>query len=97
MKFGEFDVTPLLDGHFRLDGGAMYGNAPRAVWERWSPPDARHRIAHVVHGFLDRLLQPELRRLLGAVHPQPVAQVGHLSGQRAGEMHDFNLMGVGED
>lgn len=28
-----------------LDGGAMYGNAPRAVWERWSPPDARHRIA----------------------------------------------------
>lgn len=28
----------------RLDGGAMYGNAPRAVWERWSTPDARHRI-----------------------------------------------------
>ncbi len=27
-----------------LDGGAMYGNAPRAVWERWSPPDTRHRI-----------------------------------------------------
>jgi len=28
----------------RLDGGAMYGNAPRPVWERWSPPDERHRI-----------------------------------------------------
>lgn len=22
----------------------MYGNAPRALWERWSPPDERHRI-----------------------------------------------------
>ena len=23
----------------RLDGGAMFGNAPRAVWERWIAPD----------------------------------------------------------
>jgi glyoxylase-like metal-dependent hydrolase (beta-lactamase superfamily II) len=28
----------------RLDGGAMYGNAPRAVWEKWTPPDALNRI-----------------------------------------------------
>ena len=28
----------------KLDGGAMYGNAPRAVWEAWSPPDAKNRI-----------------------------------------------------
>ncbi len=28
----------------RLDGGAMYGNCPRALWSRWSPPDEAHRI-----------------------------------------------------
>ena len=28
----------------RLDGGAMFGNAPRAVWERWIRPDERNRI-----------------------------------------------------
>jgi len=28
----------------RLDGGAMFGNAPRALWERWASPDDRHRI-----------------------------------------------------
>ncbi|MGN6112540.1 MAG: MBL fold metallo-hydrolase [Luteimonas sp.] len=28
----------------KLDGGAMYGNAPRAMWERWSPPDEANRI-----------------------------------------------------
>ncbi|MBW2457882.1 MAG: MBL fold metallo-hydrolase, partial [Deltaproteobacteria bacterium] len=28
----------------RLDGGAMYGNAPRAVWSRWTEPDDRGRI-----------------------------------------------------
>jgi glyoxylase-like metal-dependent hydrolase (beta-lactamase superfamily II) len=28
----------------RLDGGAMFGNAPRALWQRWSPPDEQGRI-----------------------------------------------------
>ncbi|MFT5431294.1 MAG: glyoxylase-like metal-dependent hydrolase (beta-lactamase superfamily II) [Myxococcota bacterium] len=28
----------------RLDGGAMFGNVPRALWSRWAPPDADHRI-----------------------------------------------------
>ncbi len=27
-----------------LDGGAMYGNCPRPVWEKWSPPDTAGRI-----------------------------------------------------
>lgn len=28
----------------RLDGGAMFGNVPRALWSRWIEPDDRHRI-----------------------------------------------------
>lgn len=28
----------------RLDGGAMFGNAPRALWSRWARPDERGRI-----------------------------------------------------
>ena len=28
----------------KLDGGSMFGNAPRAVWEKWSAPDALNRI-----------------------------------------------------
>jgi glyoxylase-like metal-dependent hydrolase (beta-lactamase superfamily II) len=28
----------------KLDGGAMFGNAPRALWEQWAPPDAHNRI-----------------------------------------------------
>jgi glyoxylase-like metal-dependent hydrolase (beta-lactamase superfamily II) len=27
-----------------LDGGAMFGNAPRVLWQRWCPPDERGRI-----------------------------------------------------
>lgn len=28
----------------RLDGGAMFGNVPRALWARWLPPDEENRV-----------------------------------------------------
>lgn len=28
----------------KLDGGAMFGNAPRAMWAKWAPPDDDNRI-----------------------------------------------------
>ncbi len=28
----------------KLDGGAMFGNAPKALWERWAAPDEQNRI-----------------------------------------------------
>lgn len=34
----------LLGNSQKLDGGAMFGNAPRAMWEKWSAPDAGNRI-----------------------------------------------------
>ena len=34
-----------IDGNRqKLDGGAMFGNAPRALWSRWTTPDAQGRI-----------------------------------------------------
>lgn len=38
----------------RLDGGAMYGNAPRALWEKWTPPDALNRIEFACRCLLAR-------------------------------------------
>jgi glyoxylase-like metal-dependent hydrolase (beta-lactamase superfamily II) len=34
----------LIGNSQRLDGGAMFGNAPRAMWSRWVTPDAENRI-----------------------------------------------------
>lgn len=36
----------------RLDGGAMFGNVPRALWEPWLPPDERHRVPLACRAFL---------------------------------------------
>jgi glyoxylase-like metal-dependent hydrolase (beta-lactamase superfamily II) len=43
-SIGSLELTPLLDGHFRLDGGAMFGVVPKPLWERRAPADERNRI-----------------------------------------------------
>jgi glyoxylase-like metal-dependent hydrolase (beta-lactamase superfamily II) len=45
MKLGEFEVTPLFDAFFRLDGGAMFGTVPKPLWEKRTAADARNRIS----------------------------------------------------
>ena len=44
VKLGALELIPLLDGHFRLDGGAMFGIVPKPLWEKRAPADDRNRI-----------------------------------------------------
>jgi glyoxylase-like metal-dependent hydrolase (beta-lactamase superfamily II) len=44
LQLGAFEITPVLDGYFRLDGGSMFGVVPRVMWEKKMTPDERHRI-----------------------------------------------------
>lgn len=37
-------LTSLSGNSQKLDGGSMFGNAPRALWSRWCPPDEHNRI-----------------------------------------------------
>ena len=37
-------LTTLAGNRQRLDGGAMFGNAPKALWQRWMAPDEHNRI-----------------------------------------------------
>jgi glyoxylase-like metal-dependent hydrolase (beta-lactamase superfamily II) len=48
------DVLVIEGNTQRLDGGAMFGNAPRAVWSRWIAPDERHRIPLACRAMLVR-------------------------------------------
>jgi len=41
---GEVTVQILSDGLFALDGGALFGVVPRALWGRTNPPDDRNRV-----------------------------------------------------
>lgn len=45
-------ISSVEGNHQSLDGGAMFGNAPRALWEKWYPPDAQGRIRLSCRGLL---------------------------------------------
>ncbi len=47
-------LTSIEGNTQRLDGGAMFGNAPREVWSRWIAPDERHRIPLACRAMLVR-------------------------------------------
>lgn len=39
-------------GNFMLDGGAMFGVVPKALWERTNPSDAKNRIKMAARSLL---------------------------------------------
>jgi glyoxylase-like metal-dependent hydrolase (beta-lactamase superfamily II) len=48
MKIGDWQLSSFISGRFRLDGGAMFGVVPKAIWNRVSPADEDNRIAMVM-------------------------------------------------
>ena len=54
MKLGAFDIYPVTDGRFRLDGGAMFGVVPRVLWEKCCPADELNRIELALNPLLIR-------------------------------------------
>jgi glyoxylase-like metal-dependent hydrolase (beta-lactamase superfamily II) len=44
MKVGRYTVRVHNFGFFRLDGGAMFGAVPKALWNKEAPADEQNRI-----------------------------------------------------
>jgi glyoxylase-like metal-dependent hydrolase (beta-lactamase superfamily II) len=42
----------VLSNAYKLDGGAMFGNAPKVLWERWLPADEQNRISLATRALL---------------------------------------------
>jgi len=79
-------ASSVLGNSQRLDGGAMFGNAPRALWSRWAAPDEAGRIALACRALLvedasrrvlfetgiGTFFAPELRERYGVVETEHV-------------------------
>jgi glyoxylase-like metal-dependent hydrolase (beta-lactamase superfamily II) len=77
----------IMGNSQRLDGGAMFGNAPRAMWAKWLPPDEDNRIPLACRALLASPLNgkvvlfetgigaffdPKMRERFGVVEPNHV-------------------------
>ena len=54
MTLAGYQVDLVDAGRFALDGGAMFGIVPRALWSRRIAPDGRNRIPMAAHCLLLR-------------------------------------------
>ena len=81
------ELFSLIGNSQQLDGGAMFGNVPKALWSRWIAPDQQNRIPLACRCLLVKDLdgrnvlfetgigaffEPTLRERYGVVEPQHV-------------------------
>ncbi|UCD19787.1 MAG: MBL fold metallo-hydrolase [candidate division WOR-3 bacterium] len=43
-RLGEFELYPVSDGFFWLDGGSMFGIVPKVLWSKLTSADRRNRV-----------------------------------------------------
>jgi glyoxylase-like metal-dependent hydrolase (beta-lactamase superfamily II) len=54
MILGDYQIDMVLDGHFWLDAGSIFGVVPRTIWEKRVHVDERHRMRLAVRCLLVR-------------------------------------------
>ena len=54
MQIGRYNLSALETGSFRLDGGAMFGVVPKALWNKSNPADKRNRVEFALRTLLIR-------------------------------------------
>lgn len=54
ILIGDIEITRLLDGTFRVDGGAMFGVVPRTLWASRAAPDRENRVTLALNCYLVR-------------------------------------------
>ncbi len=81
LALGECEIVRLLDGTFRVDGGAMFGVVPRTLWASKAAPDGENRITLALNCYLVRT--PEATVLLDT-------GVGPDMGRRHADFYSFD-------
>ncbi len=51
---GDFELSTFSDGHYWLDGGAIFGVVPKPLWERRLPADEQNRLTLGLNSLLIR-------------------------------------------
>ena len=81
LPIGAIEIVRLLDGTFKVDGGAMFGVVPRTLWASRAAPDRENRITLALNCYLVRT--PKATILLDT-------GVGPDAGRRYADFYSFD-------
>ena len=86
-------ITSVEGNSQKLDGGSMFGNAPKTVWQRWVKPDEFNRINLACRSMLVEIkntkilceagigafFEPKLAERYGVQNPTQHSLLDHLN------------------
>ncbi len=81
LAIGAIEIVRLLDGTFKVDGGAMFGVVPRTLWASRAAPDRENRIALALNCYLVRTAEATILLDTG---------VGPDAGRRYADFYSFD-------
>jgi len=81
LAIGAIEIVRLLDGTFKVDGGAMFGVVPRTLWAPRAAPDRENRITLALNCYLVRTAEATILLDTG---------VGPDAGRRYADFYSFD-------
>jgi glyoxylase-like metal-dependent hydrolase (beta-lactamase superfamily II) len=90
---GDFELTSLSDGIYRLDGGAFFGIVPKALWSKKAPSDEKNLVPTGLNSVLVRTPDNNILIETGIGNKLP-EKMAHIFGQPAGLMRALDRAGI---
>lgn len=93
LTVGDFELTALSDGIYRLDGGAFFGVIPKTLWSRKTQSDEKNRVPSGLTSILVRTGDKNIliETGMGNKLPEKMAQI---FGQPAKLIEQLHSAGV---
>src|SRR5574341_599149 len=97
LEIGAWKIHTLETGFLWLDGGAMFGSVPKAIWSKAQPPDEQNRIRLAMRCLL---LEGEGQRILvddgaGDKFPPKLAEIYRIEHDRHTLERALGALGLG--
>jgi glyoxylase-like metal-dependent hydrolase (beta-lactamase superfamily II) len=92
-SLGDFELTALSDGTYRLDGGAYFGVVPKMLWSKRLIPDENNMVPSALNSVLVRTGEKNIliETGIGNKLPEKMAQI---YGQPAKLIENLNAAGL---
>ena len=96
VSLGDFELSPIADGIYRLDGGAFFGVVPKVLWSKKASADENNRVPAGLNSVLVRTGEKNILIETGAGNKLPEKMV-EIFGQPAKLLEALRQEGLGPD
>jgi glyoxylase-like metal-dependent hydrolase (beta-lactamase superfamily II) len=93
LTLGDFELTAVSDGTYRLDGGAFFGVVPKVMWEKKVKADAENYVPVGLNSVVVRTGQHTVLIETGIGNKLPERLI-RIFGQPAKLLHHLNGAGI---